>query len=61
MGMKDQVAALKWVQQNIDTFGGDPKRVTVAGSSTGAMSAHLHLYSHLSKGNNDMDRECNSR
>lgn len=49
--MKDQTAALKWVQTNIEAFGGDPRRVTIAGESAGASCVHLHLHSPLSKGN----------
>ncbi|CAG7730277.1 unnamed protein product [Allacma fusca] len=50
MGMKDQNLALKWVQNNIKNFGGNPDRVTLMGESAGAVSVHLHILSPLSAG-----------
>lgn len=46
VGLKDQLLALKWVQANIEQFGGDKSKVTMVGHSAGAMSVGLHqLYS----------------
>ena len=48
-GMLDQVAALKWVKDNISVFGGDPDHITVMGQSAGAMSVQTLVTSPLSK------------
>ncbi|CAG7820651.1 unnamed protein product [Allacma fusca] len=50
MAFKDQVLALKWVQENIAKFGGDPKKVVIFGNSSGAASVHAHIISNMSKG-----------
>nr|XP_032516840.1 juvenile hormone esterase-like [Danaus plexippus plexippus] len=49
-GMKDQVAALRWVKTNIKQFGGDPDNITIFGESAGGASVSFHLVSPMSKG-----------
>ncbi|KAL4716610.1 hypothetical protein ACJJTC_008245 [Scirpophaga incertulas] len=49
-GLKDIVMALKWVQNNIEKFGGDPNNVTIFGSSTGGSITHLMMLSPMAAG-----------
>uniref|UniRef100_A0A8C5Z813 Carboxylic ester hydrolase n=1 Tax=Marmota marmota marmota TaxID=9994 RepID=A0A8C5Z813_MARMA len=49
-GFLDQVATLRWVQQNIAHFGGNPDRVTIFGQSAGGTSVSSHVVSPMSQG-----------
>ncbi len=49
-GILDQVAALRWVAQNIEAFGGDPERVTAFGESAGAADIGTLMASPLGRG-----------
>ena len=46
-GLMDQIAALKWVQENVKAFGGDPESITVFGHNTGAASIHFLMQSPI--------------
>lgn len=49
-GLKDQNLGLQWVQENIQLFGGDPKKVTIFGESAGSASVSYQILSKKSKG-----------
>ncbi|XP_042890034.1 carboxylesterase 4A-like [Penaeus japonicus] len=50
LGLKDQTLALRWVQENIRDFGGDPGKVTVFGQGSGAHAVHFQILTPYSRG-----------
>jgi len=49
-GLMDQVAALEWIQDNIQKFGGDKNNVTIAGGSAGAISVNYLMLAKQARG-----------
>lgn len=48
-GLKDQALALRWIRDNIESFGGDPNNITIMGHSAGSASAHYHILSQVKR------------
>ena len=50
LGLKDQIAALQWVKENISAFGGNPDNITIFGQSAGSISCMLLTVTPAAKG-----------
>ncbi|CAL4120142.1 unnamed protein product, partial [Meganyctiphanes norvegica] len=50
LALKDQELSLRWVQDNIASFGGDPSKVTIFGESAGGISVHMQMLNPQAKG-----------
>jgi para-nitrobenzyl esterase len=48
-GLADQITALEWIKENIESFGGDKNNVTIMGQSAGAMSVQALCFSPMSE------------
>jgi carboxylesterase type B len=45
-GLRDQRLAIEWVRDNIEEFGGDPKKITILGQSSGGLSIGMHMLAY---------------
>ncbi|MBR1645625.1 MAG: carboxylesterase/lipase family protein [Selenomonadaceae bacterium] len=50
LGLKDQIAGLQWVKENISAFGGNPDNITIFGESAGSISVMLLTIASAAKG-----------